>query len=49
MYILCKCSDMCAHTCTCKKALQSRNQMILCLYEYSIICCKALIYCKNGH
>lgn len=23
--------------------------MILCLYECSIICCKALIYCKNGH
>lgn len=40
---------MCADTCTCEGTLQRRKKMILCLYEYSTICCKALTYCKNGH
>lgn len=49
IYIWYICSDMCADACTCKKALQRRKQMVLCLYEYSIICSKALTYCKNVH
>lgn len=43
------CSDTCADTCTCKKALQRRKKIILVLYKYNIICCKALTYCRNGH